>query len=116
MWQMYTARNSPIGRSGVLRVVNKGTEELVYRNSTKYPPLGNSKDRIAGNGTYSSEGPIHQVTTKIKKPSSAPGSKFGPGIGEYRLINWRTTTITKKQQQQQNNNNNNNNNTNDNNE
>ena len=30
------------------------------RNSRKRQPLGNSKDSISGNGTYSTEGPILQ--------------------------------------------------------
>ena len=36
----------------------------------------NSKDNMTGNGTYSTEGPIHQVTVMTKKPSSAPGLRF----------------------------------------
>ena len=62
--------------------------ETWQRNSRKHQPLGNSKDNITGNGTYSTEGPIHQVTIMTKEPSSASGSRFGLGPWRRNTVLW----------------------------
>ena len=58
---------------GALGVIKKGSEKVI----SEIP--GNSKDNIAGNGPYFTEGPIYQVTTRTKQPSSSHGSWFGLG-------------------------------------
>ena len=56
---------------GALGVIKKCSEKFVTRN-----------------GKYFTESPIHQLTVTTKKPSSAPGSRFGFGPRKkYCLMN-----------------------------